>query len=433
MIHKSNLWGQRTPIPAWVLFAAAFLITAGLYVLPHLLPSHIGTGYIVLYGGLTALSLMIWQRTDIPPKHVLWLGIGLVLFLYVLPPLTSNDSERYLWDGAVFLSGLDPYLIAPDAPEAASLRAYWPTPEEHSAYATLYPPGALTLFGLSALAGPLYGLWVWKALMSIAAITSLIIGYDLLRRRNALKALPLMAISPLLLFEVGAGYHLDIFCVLGLCTALWCLDREKIIWAGIIIGLAASIKFLPALIAGPLLFYIKPKQALKLFLGASLTWASIYIIMFGLGYKPLGLLPTFFEKWRGGAPLYPILEYFKTAIPLSQAQVFGLIVSLAVSGFAVAAYLAKKSHIIAAIMLTLSIPLLLSPVLFPWYLMIFVPLMALRPNLTLIAVIAISPLFYVVLNKWLSQGLWEPAAWASYLLLIAMIIGLIFDCIKAAT
>ena len=399
----------------------------GLYNLPHLMPRAIGTGYIILYSTLMILSLMLWRRETLPPRRVLALGFMILIALYPLAMLTSNDAERYLWDGAVFLSGFDPYLTAPNAVEVADLRSHWPTPEEHAAYPTLYPPGALALFGLSALAGPTYGVWLWKAIATLATMLSLYFIYDLLRRRNALRALPLAALSPLLLLETGAGYHLDIFCVLGVSAALYCIDRERIIWAGIIIGLAATVKFLPAVIAGPLLFYFKPAKAFKLFLAASLTWGAAYLLMFGLGYKPLGLLPTFFEKWRGGAPLYPVLANLQTATGLGHKGFLTLLALLAISGFGLSAFLARKGHIIAAIMLSLAVPLLLSPVLFPWYLMVFVPLLALRPNLTLIIAFTLAPLSYVVLNKWLSQGVWEPAAWPAALLLIGLMTGLIYD------
>ena len=410
-------------------YFTALIIIIGHYSLPHLLPRAIGTGYIVLYSALMILSLMLWRRETLQPRRVLGLGFIVLIALYPLAMLTSNDAERYLWDGAVFLSGFDPYLTAPDSTVVAELRSYWPTPEEHAAYPTLYPPGALALFGFSALAGPIYGVWVWKAIATLTAMLSLYFIYALLRRRNALRALPLAALSPLLLFETGVGYHLDIFCVLGVSAALYLIDRERIIWAGIIIGLAATIKFLPAVIAGPLLFYFKPSKALKLFLAASLTWGAAYLLMFGLGYKPLGLLPTFFEKWRGGAPLYPVLENLQTATGLGHKGFLTLLALLAISGFSLSAFLARKGHIMAAIMLSLAVPLLLSPVLFPWYLMIFVPLLALCPNLTLVIAFTLAPLSYVVLNKWLSQGVWEPAAWPAALLLIGIAAGLYYDII----
>ena len=407
--------------------AGFFLIIAALYGLQHVMPSYIGTGYIGLYLLMAGLSLYVWRRQVLSPQHCLYLGIALCLALFPLSPLTSNDAERYLWDGAVFLNGLDPYITAPNDAAVSALRDIWPTPPEHAAYPTLYPPGALSLFALSAMAGPVFGFWLWKLMISIAAIASLILIYDLLKRQDKLINFCLMGLSPLLLCEMGAGAHLDTFCVLGIVGALWCVQRDKMIAAGIIIGLAATIKFLPAVIAGPLLFYVKPKQALKIFLGASLTWAGIYALMFGLGYKPLGLLPTFFEKWRGGAPFYPLFEAIEQRAGLSNFQFLILLGGLAIAGFGISAWQARKGAIYVAIIIAMAVPLCLSPILFPWYLMAFVPLLALRPNMTLILALTLAPLSYSVLNKWLSQGIWEPSAWPSLILAIGICAGLYLD------
>jgi len=376
---------------------------------------------------MTCLSLYIWQQGKSSPRHILTLGVILFLILLPMSALTSNDAERYIWDGAVFLHGFDPYVTSPNDNVVSDLRDHWKTPEEHASYATLYPPGALLLFALSAIAGPTYSFWVWKILATIAGILSLILAYDLLKRRNILKHLVLIALSPLLLLETGAAAHLDIFCVLGITAALWSFERDKIIMTGIIIGIAATIKFLPAVIAGPLLFYLAPYKSFKLFLSASLTWLLIYLAMFGLGYKPLGILPTFFENWRGGAPFYPFLESMKTALNISDNGFILLLTSLAVTGFVISAITAKRGYIIPALMVALATPLILSPVLFPWYLMAFIPLIALRPNATAIIALSLAPLSYVVLNDWLSQSIWQPASWPSILLMLGIIMGLIID------
>jgi len=422
-LHK---WGQGHSI-VFGLYIALILLSVALYFVPVIWPSYIGTGYIAVYGLMMLCCLLVWQRSDASPKHILAVSLIIILCLLPMQALTSNDGERYLWDGAVLAAGFDPYITAPDNASVAELRSQWPTPSEHAAYPTLYPPGALALFGVSALAGPTYGFWVWKCLASLALMLTVVLAYDLLKKRQALQHFALVALSPLLLLEVGVAAHLDIFSVLGITAALWCHEKEKIIAAGVIIGLAASIKFLPAVIAGPLLFYVMPRKAVKLFLSASLTWGLIYLSMFGLGYKPLGLLPTFFEKWEGGAPLYPILVSIKEVFKFSDIFFWTMLGSLAVLGFGMSAVLAKRRYIYAAIMLALAVPLLLSPILFPWYLMVFVPLIALRPNATLIIAVTFAPLAYIVLNKWLSQGLWEPAVWTSQILLLGIIVGLIID------
>jgi len=77
--------------------------------------------------------------------------------------------------------------------------------------------------------------------------------------------------------------------------------------------------------------------------------------------------------------------------------------------------------------LSLSVPFLLSPVLFPWYLMVFVPLLALRPYASLLLPLGVAPLFYIVLDKWVGQGIWELPLWPAELLAGSIILGLIWD------
>lgn len=411
----------------YVVIASACVITAALYGLADIFPAHIGSGYIGLHLLMSGLMFFVWRHQTLTPRQVLYLAITLCLILFPLSALTSNDAQRYLWDGAVFLSGFDPYITAPDNPIVSDLREIWPTPEEHAAYPTLYPPGALSVFAFCAIAGPIYGFWLWKVILTLTVIASLFLAYDLLRHNKKLHHFCLIGLNPLLLFEMGAGAHLDVFCVLGIITAIWCVQKDKILLAGVIIGVAATFKFLPAVIAGPFLFYLKPKKAVKLLLSSSLTWISIYLLMIGLGYKPLGLLPTFFEKWRGGAPFYPVLEIFQSKTGLSNSQFLFLLSALAIAGFSMSAWLARKGNIYIAIIIALAVPLILSPVLFPWYLMSLVPLLALRPNLTLIAAVTLTPFSYIVLNKWLSQNIWEPALWPSVVLAVGIIMAMSLD------
>jgi len=307
------------------LYGAVLLLIGIAAYLPALFPAAIGTAYIGVFFAMSAVCIIAWRGQIITPRAALLFALILCLCLGFILPYTSNDAERYLWDGAVFLSGFDPYITAPNDPSVLALREIWPTPEEHAKYATLYPPGGLSLFALCALAGPTYGIWVWKFMTTLALMAVLILSYKLLSQRRLKHHFHLIALSPLLLLETQIGAHLDIFSLLGIVAALLCLEKDKVLLAGLIIGLSATVKFLPAVIVGPYLFYLRPKRALTLFLSAAGSWLSVYAIMFGLGYKPLGLLPTFFEKWRGGAPLFPILEMAQNALNLSsRALMMGL-------------------------------------------------------------------------------------------------------------
>ena len=400
----------------------ALITVCATYLLPFIPQSQSGTFYIVIHVVLTGLMFALWRSKELDIKTVLLVGLLLRIVLIPSPIFSSNDSERYLWDGAVALAGLDPYTVAPNMPEAAELRKLWATPEEHSAYPTLYPPGALFLFALSALAGPVKGVWLWKIFATVASLISLLIGYDLLKRRGLLRHLPLLALSPLLILETGVGAHLDAFCVLAVVLTLSLCDREKLLLAGIIIGWSASIKFLPAIIAGPLIFYLRPKPALTLLISSLITITAIYAIAFASGFQALGLLPVFFEKWRNGAPIYNLLEYI-----FSPSMLLWVVAIIALGLFALSTLKARKGHIMLALSITLSVPLLLSPVVFPWYLTVLVPLIALRPSAALLCWVSTAPFGYIVLNKWLSEGVWEPAVWPLWLTAIGLVVGLLWD------
>jgi len=389
--------------------------------------AQIGSLYAGLHVLLFGLMIYMWRANPFTARQTLYLGVAFYLFLLPLASFTSNDSQRYLWDGAVLLSGFDPYITAPNAPEVQDLRALWPTPEEHAKYPTLYPPGALLLFGLSAKAGPVFGLWLWKALASLALLGSYLIGYKLLQRRGVLKHLPLLVLNPLLYLETAIGLHIDVFSVLGITAALYMTERKFFARAGIIIGLAASIKFLPALIAGPLLFYLRPRAALKIFIGSALSWYLIYLGAFHIGYQPLGLLPEFFDKWSGGAPFYPAIDTIGKTLGLEANGQFLFKALLAILGFSISAWLAYRRYIIAAMALSLSVPLLLTPVLFPWYMIVLIPLLAIRPSASLLLPLGTAAFFYVVLDKWVSENIWALPAWPAELLAGTIVLGLIWD------
>ena len=46
------------------------------------------------------------------------LGVGVVF----APPLLSDDLYRYLWEGRLWLEGLNPYRLAPNDPELTPFR-----------------------------------------------------------------------------------------------------------------------------------------------------------------------------------------------------------------------------------------------------------------------------------------------------------------------
>jgi len=73
--------------------------------------------------------------------------------------------------------------------------------------------------------------------------------------------------------------------------------------------------------------------------------------------------------------------------------------------------------------LMMAVPLLVSPVIFPWYLLPLATLAALQPSVFVIAWMISLPLLYDVLNQFLCCQQWDPATWPVHGIGITLIAG----------
>ncbi len=417
-----NVVGYRAQAALNLAFVA---VAAGGWWVVVVPPSWRGSATMVWHLALTGLMLVGWrlscQYPDAPQHGTLLAGVLARLLVLALPAFTTHDVERYLWDGAVALAGLDPYRVAPDSPAVANLRAFWPTPAEHAAYPTLYPPGALALFALSATAGPVWGVWVWKLLASAASLATLWVMRDVLVRQGAAQHLPLVALSPLLLLEAGVGAHVDAVSTLALALGLWAIVTSRPLAAGAALGMGALVKLAPLMAALPLAVGLLQRagwqQAMTLSLALLAVLAGGYGVALVLGLQPVGSLGVFFAKWRGGSPVFAALA------SVARPEVAGsLAVGLTLAGLAWAARLARTRWV-SGLQLALAAPLLFSPVVFPWYLCLLVPALALQPRAWLLAWVSAVPLAYEVLDRFVGEGVWQPADWPLWAVALAWLLG----------
>lgn len=386
-----------------------------------------GAGLVALNLVLAAGMLLTWRgMNDGPRARRLVLGVAIAgqLALLAVPPFSTHDVERYLWDGSVAGAGLDPYRLAPAAPELAAHRERWPSPRDNTRVPTLYPPGALALFTLSAAAGPTASPWSWKALVTLAAIATCLLGARWLARAGEGRKLPLLALSPLLALEAGVGAHLDVFSLLAVTAALLVLGTpgaqdapRRSALAGALLGLGALVKLLPGAAALPLLFL---QGGRRLALVAALLFTGGYAAAFSLGLEPFGSTGVFFSKWRFGSPLHAGVE---AVVGASAAGIFSIALTLSLLGLAV--HLRRVP--LVAMQLALAAPLIAAPVVFPWYALPLLPLVARRPSVTALLWLTALPFTYEVIDAFDASGSWRPASWPLWLLGAALVMGALFD------
>ena len=112
---------------------------------------------------------------------------------------------------------------------------------------TIYPPGAQALFTAVAFLVPaplgLAGLRVVAG--SAVVITTVLLGRYLGPRRGLAL---LYGANPLVMIEAANGGHLDALVALAVLGVVWCTVSRRLWWAGLFLGLAASLKLVPLLL-----------------------------------------------------------------------------------------------------------------------------------------------------------------------------------------
>jgi len=432
---------QDTPWLAMALFFCVIAYSIALSYQASLeAPVQIGTQVVVQ--SVVAYILMFWVWRCMPQKissslvYALFsVGIAARLVLLFTDPYTSNDVSRYLFDGRILLEGLDPYRVAHDAPELVNLRAQWQPPPEHAKYVTLYPPLALGLYSVASAFGPEHALVAWKFMTTTASLAIAGIAYKVLVNAGYLRHLPLVLFSPLLILEAGESVHIDVFSTLAVIAAIWAWQCQRFLLAGVVIGLGVSIKLLPLFLLVALGVFSKTWRAkIELAIGTVLSVLTIYGVAFLSGLRPLGSISVFFEKWRASSPLFHWFEPYLGQAGMSYLVIgVGATVMTGVLIWGLCLKHKKQQTLFAMTQAVMAVPLLLSPVVFPWYLMPLALLFALRPNLILALWLMALPVSYEVLNQYLCCNIWSPAGWAINLIGVSLIAGAIYSLVSGYT
>lgn len=458
-----NAWIYYASLLAVLLlsFASYFIADVAQGQTTHAI-SHVGSYVITQYSLMAFFMLIAWYTSPNSStlKSYKWLLLIAVIArvaLIDIAPYSSNDVDRYLFDGRIAYEGYDPYQVSHNNPQLTELRKEWQPPQEHAKYVTLYPPLSLAFFTFSSSFGIENAQKVWQLILLTTGLLTLWITGLVLKKANKLKHLALVALSPLLILETGVGLHLDALSTLAVICAIYLWQHKKMALCGGVIGLGMAIKILPLMLLLPLFFIQRSfKKASALVVNCALTITLVYGTTYALGFYPVGSISVFFEKWRSASPLFSVINE-----QLSNVQVMVLILSIVgvfVSAIAYFCYKNSFSHhiknnkvnsiglssedfnnnseknkesnnvIYACLQLSVALPLFISPVLFPWYLLPLVPLLALWPNKYLIIWMLIMPLTYEVLGEFMANQNWNPAQWPIVILGIFYLFTLFNAC-----
>ena len=364
-------------------------------------------------------------------SNKLWLGliiaVGLVSRIILIPsqPVLEDDYYRYLWDGAVTAHGYNPYVYSP---EAAMDFTNGDVPEElhelanesgkivkninHPHIRTIYPILSQIVFATAYFISP-WEFWAWKVLLLLFDIALLLILIQTLK----LLKLPLLFVvfywlNPIVIHEIFNGAHMDILAMLFVSLSLYLSIKNKTWFAVVALALAVGFKLWP-LVLLPLLLrnFWQDKKLLAKFIGA---FAGLVLVLFipvlvSTLDDTLGFI-KYAGKWINNAAIYSSYQWIVqetisflhiSVSCLSCINRWGIFIIYLL----IIAIILRKTHpnnleFFNKALLIVAVLYLISPTQFPWYYTWMVPVLAVRPKVSLLLYPMLLPLYQL---KYLSD------------------------------
>ena len=363
--------------------------------------------FCLLYtAGFAVYSFAVLKIKRLPAdrRTLLTILAGAFLFrLILIPsvPVHENDIYRYIWDGKVAASGINPYKYAPmyasikpaanepqdDFETLKSLRDQDPKFYRRISYKdvpTIYPPLTQAVFAASTLMAP-GSIWVMKLWFVLFDMGVVFLVYGILKQ---LKQNPLYVIiyawNPLVLKEFANSGHYDALAICCVMAAVYSGLKNKYILSSVCLGLGVLSKFYP-------LIFI-PFFLLKKRYGAFFTSLAVIVC----GYLPFyfwgeadsaGIfagLGIYAHKWNINGFLF---ELTNSLLSLSGSDLYIVSKMVCACLFSVVWLFIffNAQAVTRKMFLSVAALFLLSPVGDPWYFCWVIPFLCIYRNVSLTA------------------------------------------------
>ncbi len=388
--------------------------------------------------GLSVLIYFVGRRFDLAAKDrsLFYLAIACAILVRIVMIVgagdnlyLSDDVYRYLWDGKQNVSGINPYLYEPTAPEVEHLVDEDIHPKiNHSWLPTIYPPMAQNLFAITHLiSGQSIVAFKWLCfLFELLTIATLMVWSRTAQfdRANLL----LYLYSPLVIIEFFLSAHLDILALPFLLSAFILVIRKRPVISGLLLALAVLIKFYGLLFFPFIFLNFKGKNRWQF--GASF-WATIILMYLpyaiGSDGKFLGSLFEYLQSWQSNSSGFLALRW-AVGYDIARFGAAGLIVAWFIYQLVRSR---GKADLWDCQLFAFGGYIVLTPVLFPWYLVWIVPFLIRNLN---IAFLYLSGSILLTYELYIAQyGLAEEAAeilWVRLIVYVPFYLILIYQAFK---
>jgi len=375
----------------------------------------------VAAGALYLAGLYGARGRCISPIWITVVAVAARLIVSASPPLLESDYQRYLWDGAVTASGLNPYRHAPGEITAGTIpdqtgrrladlaSRSGPVLESinHPHLSTIYPPVAQGAFAAAHAIAPFRPSGLRVVFCLADAATVLLLARLLRALSLPASQIAWLAWNPLLLREVYSSVHMDILVLPLIAGSLLAAVRGRAGLAAPLLVLAAAVKVWPIvllpIVLRPLLGRWRRLAAVLAGCAAlaAATWLPVLLAPLD---EHSGFL-AYGKGWQNNDGFFRagiwVVERALTALSIEpwHSHTLMRLISAALLGGVVLWHARTTprdgADIVRRGLWIVGAVFVLSPTQFPWYWLWCLPMLTLRPSLPLLLYTALLPLYSV--------------------------------------
>jgi hypothetical protein len=373
---------------------------AALFLMRHKVVIYVALAQGAVYAGA---AWFLWRKKDSLSErqnrqlliYILAAAAVMRAGLVFAPP-HSTDVYRYVWDGRVQASGINPYLYVPADPALAHLRdgGIYANVNRKEYAPTIYPPMAQIVYYLASRVSETVSM-MKLALLAFEALAIWALIQLLAARGLPVALAGIYALHPLPLWEIAGSGHVDIIPVAFIWLALLAAEKGQRFASGIALAAGVLGKYFPIVLTPA----IYRRWDWKMPLAFAVTAAALYLPYISAGKKVFGFLGGYAGEELGAGDAIYIVGLLKEAgFGNAALPVFLVVAAFTLGALAWRTGFRKepeKPDLGGAFAIAVAFAVLFSPH-YPWYFIWLIPFLCFFPSLAVYWLTLSASMLYCV-------------------------------------
>lgn len=218
------------------------------------------SSWLLLFTGYFLIIRRKWDDQEL--KKLLAIAFIFRLVFLVSLPALSDDYFRFIWDGQLSASGINPFLFTPGEIIDFNPELYGRLNSQN--YYSVYPPvmqGVFYITGLFTSSNTIAPVVLMRCAIILAEAGTIYFLLKILGISGKNKSRVLLyALNPLIIIELTGNLHFEGIMLFFLIAAFYLLMKKLMILSAIFFSLAVCTKLIPLILLPLLLRHLNIKR-----------------------------------------------------------------------------------------------------------------------------------------------------------------------------